>query len=316
MAVEEVLEHPLIDLLRNPCCDGKVPLLNQFDLFELTQLYQELTGRAYWYIEHDGLGRPRAIWILDPQQVRPIQRRGSERVIDGYEVGRGADRRLYAPEEVIGFRVPDPLDPQLGGFSPLAAVFERIHVTRRYLSQTRAILENRARPDAVISPSHPDGVIGEAEAKRLEASFNQRFRGSGAGGVLVAKDSLRIEPLSFNPKDLGELAENQVSFEHIARAFDIPLALLHRDVNRASAEQGRLQHAKDAILPRITRLQEQLNQRLVPLYDTTGRLFLAFDDPVPENVELELRIRESNLRLGVTTINEERAALGLEPVGE
>lgn len=210
--------------------------------------------------------------------------------------------------------MPDPADPYTGGLSPLRAAFERASVTRKYLSQTQSFLDNRARPDAIISPTDTGGCIGEAERKRLAAAFKDKFQGAGTGGVLFSEGSVRIEPLSFNPKDLGELADSQASFEHIARAFDVPLSLLYRDANRASAEQGRLQHAKDAILPRITRIAEQINCRLAPLFDPSGRLFVAFDDPVPENVELELRIRESNLRLGVTTIDEERAELGLEPM--
>lgn len=52
----------------------------------------------------------------------------------------------------------------------------------------------------------------------------------------------------------------------------------------------------------------------MPLFDPSGRLFLRFDDPVKESVELKLRNRAMNLRLGFTTINEERAEEGYPPV--
>lgn len=312
--VAEVVEHPLLDLLHNPCRDGAVPLLNCFDLFELTQLYWEICGRAYWYVERDVLAVPRSIWVLPTPLVTAVREPGSRHVLDYYLFGNGADRQRLDPASVIDFRAPDPANPYTGGRSPLQAAFERLGVAGTYVRQTQAFLDNRARPDAIIAPSHPEGVIGDAEAKRLEAAFNRRFRGGGQGGILVARDSIAVQPLGFSPRDLGELAENQFYLEQIARAFDIPLSLLHRDANRASAEQGRAQHAKDALLPRITRLQEQLNQRLVPMFDPSGRLFLAFDDPAPEDVLVKLKVRESNLRAGLTTINEERALLGLPPL--
>jgi hypothetical protein len=52
----------------------------------------------------------------------------------------------------------------------------------------------------------------------------------------------------------------------------------------------------------------------VPLFDPTGRLFLASDDPVPADREAAAREQEMHLRHGVVTVNEVRSRLGLPPV--
>jgi len=71
------------------------------------------------------------------------------------------------------------------------------------------------------------------------------------------------------------------------------------------------QYAKFTISPRCLKVDTKLCEKLCPQFD--DKLFLAFDDPVPENRE-ELRVdREVNLSTGMTTINEERAKIGLEP---
>src|SRR5271165_1661188 len=44
-AIEEVVDHPLLTLLHQVN-----PVHNQFDLWELTTLYQEVHGSAYWYL--------------------------------------------------------------------------------------------------------------------------------------------------------------------------------------------------------------------------------------------------------------------------
>jgi hypothetical protein len=54
--VEEVHDHPLLDLLSQVN-----PAHNAFDLWELTTLYQEAHGCAYWLLEAGPLGPPAAI---------------------------------------------------------------------------------------------------------------------------------------------------------------------------------------------------------------------------------------------------------------
>jgi HK97 family phage portal protein len=313
-AVDEVLDHPLLDLLAEPCRDAGASLLSRFELLELTQLSLDVLGRAYWLVVRDGLGVPTGLWPLAAEHVQPIVNPNGRRLLQGYEWTAGVEPKILAPENVIAFRAADLADPFFGGTSPTKAVFARLGLTQLHLRQEHALLENRARPDVVISPNQPEGMLGDAEARRLEDAFARRFQGDGAGGVFVCRDSLKVDALAYPARDLGELALSQSSIEQIARAFDVPLSMLNRDSNRASAEQGRAQHASEAVAPRLARIADRLNQSLVPLFDPSGRLFVRFDDPVKESVELRLRTRALNLRLGFTTINEERAEEGYPPV--
>jgi hypothetical protein len=71
---------------------------------------------------------------------------------------------------------------------------------------------------------------------------------------------------------------------------------------------------QQAIAPRLERRDEKLNQCLVPLYDPTGRLFLASEDPVPVDQQAGLAQQEMDLKYGVLSINEIRGGRGLPPV--
>jgi len=83
--LEEVLDHPLLTLLR------KVnPVHNSFDLWELTTLYQEVHGCAYWYLHFNPLGVPDEIWILPAQNVTPKRRANSHKIVDYYEYRVGS----------------------------------------------------------------------------------------------------------------------------------------------------------------------------------------------------------------------------------
>jgi len=94
----------------------------------------------------------------------------------------------------------------------------------------------------------------------------------------------------------------------------VPLAFLTSETNLANLQAAEHQHMAKAITPRLHRRDEKLNEQLVPLFDPTGRLFLASEDPVPINRELSTKERELNLKYGVVTINEVRGEQGLPAV--
>ncbi|MGL4554568.1 MAG: phage portal protein, partial [Gemmataceae bacterium] len=296
--VEEVTAHPLLDLLRRVN-----PVHNAFDLWELTTLYQEAVGVAYWLLEFGPLDVPSAIWPLPAHRVTPTA--------DGYAYRSATGEQRLPADRVIAFRYPDPRDPYGGGLSPLRACFEQARLAGEWTAYKRARFDNHALPDAIISP---DGVIGDDERARLEAQWNQKLRRGGSGRVLVADTALRVQLLEHSLGDLAALADLRATREEICNAFHVPPAFLSTDTNLANLQAAEQQHLARAIVPRLRRRDEKLNEQLIPLYDPTGRLFLAADDPSPSNRDLSLREREVALKYGVLTVNEVRSSLGLPPV--
>jgi len=304
--IEEVTEHPLLTLLR------KVnPVHNSFDLWELTTLYQESHGSAYWLLRFDAFHTPSEIWILPSQCVTPWREQNSPNLVDYYRYLSSGIEQRFAPEEVIHFRYPDPKDPYHRGFSPLQAAFEQVALTSEYAAMKRATFDNQAVPSVVISPQE---VISPDERDRLEEQWNQKFRKGGSGRALVAESSLKVELIRQQMGDLAQLAEQGATKEDIANAFHVPLAYLTKDTNMANIQASAYQHMTLAIRPRLRRRDEKLNEQLIPLYDPTGRLFVASEDPVPESQEQALQQQEMDLKTGVKTINEVRQERGLPPV--
>ncbi|MFO0876492.1 MAG: phage portal protein [Gemmataceae bacterium] len=304
--IEEVVEHPLLSLLAQVN-----PVHNAFDLWELTTLYQEVHGAAYWLIEPGPLGTPDAIWPLPSHLVTPLRDEGSHSLVDAYLVRTSAEPLRVSPERIITFLYPDPRDPYRAGLSPLRACFDQVRLTSDLTAFRQARFANHAIPDALVCP---DEMIGEEERDRLEQRWNDRLRRGGAGRVLVAESSMRVQLLQHSMGDLAALADQRATREEIANAFGVPLAFLTTQTNLANLQAAEQQHAAQTIRPRLRRRDEKLNERLIPWFDPTGRLFLASDDPVPGNRELTLRERDIYLRHGVLTINEVRSERGLPPV--
>jgi HK97 family phage portal protein len=304
---EEVTDHPLLDLFKSPN-----PFMGSFDLWELTTLYQEVHGAAYWFLDMQGVfGIPQAIWLLPTQNVQPKRAPDSPNIVDYYRYRTGRYEEDFDPSTIIHFRYPDPKDPYTGGLSPLRAAFEQQTIVSDYAAYKQAKFQNSAIPDAIVSPTE---VMGEEERDRLETQWNQRFRRGGTGRILVSDSGLQVSLLNHSMGDVAALAEMGATKEDIANAFHTPIAFLTANTNMANLFASRFLHAITAIGPRLERRDERLNAQLIPLYDDTGRLFLDSGDPTPVDPSVMVAQGERDLKYGVRSINEVRADDGYPPV--
>lgn len=304
--IEEVLTHPLLELFR-----AVNPTHNSHDLWELTTLYQEVHGSAYWQLTFDALGLPESIWVLPSQHVVARRAEDSTELVDYYEVRARQGEARLSPSEVIHFRYPDPRDPYGVGLSPLRAAYEHVAMASEFLAYKRSVWTNNALPSVILSPGE---VISPEERDRLESAWQQKFARGGNGRVLVAESRLSVDVVNPGLGDLAALAEAGATKAEVANAFGVPLALLTTETNLANLQAALEQHSSLTIRPRLRRRDEKINEQLIPLYDPSGRLFVASDDPAPESQEFQLQQQEVDLKWGVRTINEVRAERGLAPV--
>jgi HK97 family phage portal protein len=216
-----------------------------------------------------------------------------------------------APERVIHFRFPDPRDPYLSGLSPLRACFEQIALASDYAAMKRCVYENTGLPSVILTPNE---TITAADRERLEKLWREKFARGGQGQALVAESGLSVTLLSRSMGDLAALADMKATKEDIANAFHIPLPFLTGETNLANMQASDHLHKALAIVPRVRRRDEKLNEQLIPLFDPSGRLFFSTPDPTPANQQHLLAQEQSDLRHGVRTINEVRASRGLPAV--
>lgn len=303
--IEEVVEHPILALLR------KINAVhNYFELIGMTQLWLELTGNAYWLIKGDHFGIPVELYPLPSQSVTPV--RNEDGFIVEWKVGSGMDALTYSTHEIIHFKFANPLDPYGEGTSPARAAWGRISISGKFLAYLDSTLSNGARPDAVLSPKDP---ISPIEAERLAKEFGHRFRGQGNGGVLVADQSMTLSPLTFPPRDLAELQLYQEIKTTVCNVYHVPPDIFELgESNRSTAEAALFSLAEHCIKPRMYTLLGKLNERLVPMFDQgQGRLFLEADNVVPADKAFELQEDQFLVSVGAVTRNEVREKYGYAP---
>ncbi len=299
--VEEVTEHPLVDLIETSNRD-----LGEFTIFEVTQLHLELVGYSYWFVQKDDEDMPETIWVLQPHLVTP--KKDKRGVVEYYEYGSFANKQILSKDQVIRFSFPDPKNPYSGGYSPLRSVIDAVDMEDRYKNFISRLMD---QPTIFASPKEP---IGQDEADRLARKIREFFRRRDHGGIGVLEEAVELNNLDTSAQEVGIRSQHSVTKNEIANAFQVPVALLETDnVNRANAEAAYYQHCKLAVLPRCIRRDSQLTRFLCQ--DFYGKdLFFLSDNPVPKDELKDAEIRESRTRNGVTSINEERKEMGLPHV--
>jgi hypothetical protein len=111
--VEEVVEHPVLDLLKKA---NSSIWLNGQQLSILTQLYQEVIGKCYWHVtNHPILNIPEEIWVIPTYLLNPYNEIGSDKIVDYYELETSEGKKPIPVDEIVQFLMPNLADPYVGG---------------------------------------------------------------------------------------------------------------------------------------------------------------------------------------------------------
>lgn len=305
--VEEVLDHPVLDLF-----DQVNEFMNGFDLFEGLYSFGDLTGNAYWYIIKNALGVPEAIWPLFPQFVKVVP--SKENFILGYQYQPTPDNKMFfGVDEIIHFKEFSPKDAFVGMGALEAGVMaaDLGESMNKYDVET---FKNAGLADMAITIPVEGGKPDDKEIKRIQAQWRRKYAGiDNRGRIPVLTGGAKVENISFSPKEMAFLQGRKASLNEIATVFGVPLSMLTPDnVNKANAEVGERQHLSNTVLPKLRRVEQKLNEKLLPMYDES--LFVVYDNPVGEDKEFRLKEIELKLRTNYSTINEQRQIDGQEPV--
>jgi len=303
--LEEVLVHPVIDLMTNVN-----NLHNAYDLQELTEVFLSLTGNCYWYIPKNSLGVPAEIWIMPSQYMSIVPGEGN--LVKGYIYRRGMKKIFYDASEIIHFKYPSP-STLLYGRSPLAALSAEYNLQNSINKFEQVTADRMGVPPVALelTEDYSFGANKEDKIEEVQKMWDESFGMMGDPTKVPVMEGYKIIHFGFSSRDMNFLAGRKLIKEQMANGYKVPLSMLRTEsVNLANAKAGEYQFAKYCVLPEVTKLGQELNQSLCPMYN--DRLLAAYDNPVPADNEFMLKERETNLKTGILSINEVRAADGLE----
>jgi len=305
--VEEVFEHPVLDLIY------KVnDFTTKFDHFWITQSYLELTGESPWFLNKQN-GKITGIYFLSPDKFSLVT--DQDRLITGYKYNIGNGKTIpLGLDDVIFLKQPNPANP-FRGIGTLEMARVTVDVDNYSEEWNKTFYKNSAHPDSVLKVKV--GQMDEQQRELLKKSLKKNYESlKNAHKTMVLFGDMEFEKMSSTQKDMDFLEQQKFSRDKILGIFRVPKAILSQTdgVNYASAKAAYYIFTRFTIKAKMERLVQQLNEFLLPQFSGTEKMFFDFVSPVPEDEELNIKKHESALKSGWMTINEVRNKEGLPEI--
>lgn len=281
------------------------PLQSRAELLTATYAYRALTGNAYWWLNRaDDKSEPSEIWILPPQQVRPLP--DGRLFLRGYEYDPGGGGRpLELPTwQVVHFKRFHPRN-WFVGLSPIeAAATVAVGDLKMQEWNTNLFGKNNAKIPGAFAFADP---IPEPLWIQMKAEAKEQWGGTNRSGPMflrnVGKGGVEWVTMALSQKDMEFLAGRQFTKEEIFTIFAPGLAsLLAVNATEANARAGKATFMEMAIWPLLCAVAEKITNDVLPAYGPD--LVCAFEDPRITDRVLALREQEAFGR--VHTVDEMR----------
>jgi HK97 family phage portal protein len=254
-ARDDAREHKVWTLLH----DRPNPWMTPFTFKQTLMGHAVSWGNGYAEIEHDGAGRPVALWPLLPDRTRVEIRNGQKWFVTRVESDKWV---ALAPERVL--HVMGLGSDGIRGYSVIKMARNAIGMGMAVEEFTARLFSNGATPRYALK--HPAKLSKEAK-ERLRISFDAAYTGlSNAHRTAVFEEGLELEKLGMPAKDAEMIESSKFGIEQMARFFDIPLMRLHSTTPITSwgtgLEQWQRAYLIHTLGPWIVQAEEAFNWSL------------------------------------------------------
>jgi HK97 family phage portal protein len=204
------------------------PVLRKPNRYQTRQQFLECwvlsklqNGNAYILKQRDGRGVVVALYVLDPNRVKPLV------ASDGavyYELTKdplsGLDQNavVVPAREIIHDRFNCFFHP-LVGLSPIFANGLAAMQGLAIQNMSAFFFQNGAQPGGVLTAP---GAIGDETAARLKAHWDTNYSGANRGKVAVLGDGLSYVPMTAKAVDSQLIEQLKWSAEVICSTYHVP----------------------------------------------------------------------------------------------
>jgi phage portal protein BeeE len=307
--VEEVISHPALDLLQNPCPD-----YTGHNFMWLTHFQREAAGRAFWYTGERANDIPTSLYPLFTAFCWP--RLDENGLINGYFYGRNLARyTIYEPDVVMYTRLFPSLVHPAAAQSWVQSVLSDADLEAAALQSEIARWNNGGSPGMVLRASKE---TNDQQMKQMKANLESQVRGVGkAGSFLLLRDTELLE-YAAKPHEMQYTQGMEATQKRIYDAAGIPEPIYRlNSANLASATVADRQYMRLTIAPRCRTFASEMTELYLPLMGIEpGTMWFAFDEPSTEDQALVVQSLLAGEAAGLVYPNEYRAAQGLEPLDD
>lgn len=298
-------DSPLYRLMRYAPNDEQTSLELREQLVMLYLLY----GDAYCELVRDDRGVVREMMPLHPSRMT------TERLTDGtlryiYREPNGR-QTIYNQRQLWHLRMPT-LDG-VHGISLPSLVKDAIAQARALESYGLTYFANGARPGVVLQSDNP---IPPEAAERMREQWERMHRGPDrAHRTAVLPNGLKVHELSGSNESSQFVDARKMAVIEICRAFRVPPHLVQSldGATYSNIEHQSREFLTYTLLPHLRRIEDSISRDLID--DPT--LFAEHDVHAFMRGDSAARAAwyQQALNSGIMSINEVRAAEGMNPIG-
>ena len=304
---EEIFNHPFLTLINHPNS-----FMTRFMLWYETMIRLELGGLCGWLKIMNGLRIPSQIWPLPLTKYARLTPKVSSKLdLEYWDYRDGEVVQQFKPDEILLFKYPNPASPFMP-MSPLMAQTYPYDIDLFLMQQQKALFEHGAMPGLHLTTEQR---LGTEQVKELKELIDAQFAGAvKSGETLITHSGLKAEKLGMTGREAMIKEVARYARDKLITGFDLSPGKLGlvEDINRANMEALNETYILECLFPRCMMIEEVMETFFLPTYDEG--LTCDFDLPEYGDKAIKILERQTNLNTLYSSINEERALEGREPV--
>ena len=293
----KIANHPLEKALK----EHSIP---QF--FALWTAYRLMAGKVYIAYDLDEQANPVNFKIFTKKQLV-----NSNSNVYSFNMGDGT-QVSYPKDRVIVDIDPDLTKPYAEGRGKAEAIKDEIETDELVQKYIKYFYINSARPDVYVTASSGDEMT-EEDVKRIESKWLQKFQGiNNAHKPVFLNWDAKVFSVPNNHKDMELLDTRRFYRDTTIQHFGVPPEIMGivENSNKATVIAAEHIYAKQVRLPLLEHFERIVTQFLMPRFPDSEGMTFRFENILPDDVELALKVASEGIKVGTLTINEWRIAMG------
>lgn len=290
----------------------------QADFIELLTVYLMVTGNAYAMRERNASGRIVSLRLLRPDRVEV--KIGRDGRVAYYEYTIEGVRYDLLADDVAHIKLPNPYD-DVYGLSPLQVASKYVNLDTATVTFLRSYFANAGVPAGILKVNRR--LNSQAEADSARAKWRSSFSGNkGWHGLAVLDEDASYQQVAPNLKEMDTSTMTRVTETRICAVFGVPPILLGLEAGLEASTYSNYEQARSAfwdetVSPLVRRIEKFLQRALEVSEREPGNEVEADFSDVPayeDDHDAESTRIVAQYGAGILTLNEARAALGLDPL--
>jgi HK97 family phage portal protein len=178
-------------------------------------------GNTYVLKQRDNRNIVVAMYVLDPQRVRPLVAPNGDVYysLSQDNLTQVENDQIVVPASEIIHDVMVPLYHPLCGVSPLSACGLPATQGLRIQRNSTSFFTNGSQPGGILTAPGP---IGTEDAQEIRRHWETEYSGDNAGKVAVLGNGLKYEAMTVNATDAQLIEQLKLTAENVCSAYHVP----------------------------------------------------------------------------------------------